>query len=111
MVYGHKQTSIHTHFRNAVPLVWGSLRLVSISYIILYYVGPLNSTLGYNLTNCIEDLRTKLAGFKSYDIATKTLPVSQTLTQLERSGVQTMRVWPVRVSWSLGNFIISVVNV
>ena len=41
----------------------------------------------------------------------KTLPVNQTLTQLERSGVQTMRVWPARVSWSLGNFIISVVNV
>ena len=63
-----------------------------ISYIILYNAGPLNSILGCNLTNCIEDLRTKLAGFKSCDIATKTLPVSQTLTQLEKSGVQTMRV-------------------
>ena len=31
-VYGHKQTcTLQTHFRNAVPLVWGSLRLVPIS--------------------------------------------------------------------------------
>ena len=29
-VYGHKQASIHTHVRNAVTLVWGSLRLASI---------------------------------------------------------------------------------
>ena len=30
--HGHKQTSIHAHFRNAVPLaiVWGSLRLAPI---------------------------------------------------------------------------------
>ena len=26
-VYGRKQASIHTHVRNAVTLVWGSLRL------------------------------------------------------------------------------------
>ena len=34
-VYGHKQASKHirtlTHFRNAVPPVWGSLRLAPIS--------------------------------------------------------------------------------
>ena len=27
MVYGRKQTDVHTHSRNAVQLVWGSLRL------------------------------------------------------------------------------------
>ena len=30
-VYGHKQANIHTHVRNAVPLVWGSLRLAPIN--------------------------------------------------------------------------------
>ena len=27
-----KQTSIHTYFRNAVPLVWGSLRLAPVNW-------------------------------------------------------------------------------
>ena len=31
MVYGRKQTSIHPHFRIAVLLVWGSLRLAPIN--------------------------------------------------------------------------------
>ena len=31
-VYGRKQASIHTHFRNAVMLVWGSLRLAPITH-------------------------------------------------------------------------------
>ena len=30
-VYGRKQARIHTHFRNAVPLVWGLLRLAPIT--------------------------------------------------------------------------------
>ena len=30
-VYGRKHRYIHTHFRNAVPLVWGSLRLAPIN--------------------------------------------------------------------------------
>ena len=30
MVYGYKQTNIHTHLCNAVPLVRGSLRLAPI---------------------------------------------------------------------------------
>ena len=35
MVYGRKQTSmLQTHFRNAVQLVWGSLRLVPINKLI-----------------------------------------------------------------------------
>ena len=29
-VYGRKQASIHTHVRNTVTLVWGSLRLAPI---------------------------------------------------------------------------------
>ena len=31
-VYGRKHGRIHTHVRNAVPLVWGSLRLAPITY-------------------------------------------------------------------------------
>ena len=35
-VYSHnqasKQANMHTHMRNAVPLVWGSLRLAPIRY-------------------------------------------------------------------------------
>ena len=30
MVYGRKQTYIHTTYANAVTLVWGSLRLATI---------------------------------------------------------------------------------
>ena len=33
-----KPTDIHTHFRNAVPLVWGSLRLTPISHTSCYYL-------------------------------------------------------------------------
>ena len=31
-VHASKRTSIHTHVRNEVTLVWGSLRLVPISH-------------------------------------------------------------------------------
>ena len=34
MVYGRKQARTLTHFRNAVPLVWGSLRLAPIKYLL-----------------------------------------------------------------------------
>ena len=33
MVYGHKQTDLHKYLCNAVPLVWGLLRLGPIIYI------------------------------------------------------------------------------
>ena len=29
-VYGHKRSRMHTHLRNAVPLMWGSLRVAPI---------------------------------------------------------------------------------
>ena len=35
-VNGRKQASIHTHFRNAVMLVWGSLRLTPKMYLYSY---------------------------------------------------------------------------
>ena len=37
-VYGRKQANIHTHVRNAVPLVWGSLRLAPIRVIHVHIV-------------------------------------------------------------------------
>ena len=38
-VYGCKQTStLQTHFRNAVPLVWGSLRLTPSTVLTIYYI-------------------------------------------------------------------------
>ena len=41
-MYGHKQTDrqtyIHTHVRNAVTLVWGSLRLAPISVLSSFFI-------------------------------------------------------------------------
>ena len=38
MVYGRKQTDIHTTSAHAVTLVWGSLRLAPIIIIDLYFL-------------------------------------------------------------------------
>ena len=45
MVYGRKQASIHTHVRNAVTLVWGSLRLTPKKVYVLVNVKMLVSLL------------------------------------------------------------------
>ena len=51
MVYGHKQINRHTHVCNAVPLVWGSLRLAPI--ILLFSIFQCNTALHMNRVGCI----------------------------------------------------------
>ena len=43
-----KQANIHMYMRNAVPLVWGSLRLTPIIIMLVWFLGPIQLSVTYS---------------------------------------------------------------